>query len=80
MADKLAQQAEHMQPQMREKPPMYEKPPLHEKPQVLEQPYEKKGSPQGGAEFARLQAEIQELRQALRKLNARLDSQKAEQR
>ena len=35
---------------------------------------------QGGAEVARLQAEIQELRQAVRQLNARLDAQKHDQR
>ena len=34
----------------------------------------------GGAEVARLQAEIQELHQAVRKLNARLDEQRRDQR
>ena len=35
---------------------------------------------QGGAEVARLQAELQELRQAVRQLNARLDAQSHDQR
>ena len=37
-------------------------------------------APQGGPEVERLQAEIQELRQAVRKLNARLDGQNRDQR
>jgi len=44
--------------------------------QMHNQPHER----QGGGEVERLQAEIQELRQAVRQLNARLDGQKHEQR
>ena len=55
-AERLAQEAEHMQQQLR---------------------MQAQG---GGADVARLQAELQELRQAVRKLNARLDAQHREQR